>query len=127
MAHLNQNPEQVARDRIDQMLRAAGWSVQSKDEVDLSASRGVAVREYLTSAGPAQVKAIRNLEHSFKNNYPRALIQMATGAGKSKHWMGIIKAASRPAAPAGTTLSACTLRALKTEPGIDRMINDQKH
>lgn len=42
MAHLNQNPEQVARDRIDQMLRAAGWSVQSKDEVDLSASRGVA-------------------------------------------------------------------------------------
>ena len=32
---------------------------------------------------PAQIKAIRNLEASFKDNRPRALIQMATGAGKT--------------------------------------------
>ena len=32
---------------------------------------------------PAQIKAIKNLEISFKNNKPRALIQMATGAGKT--------------------------------------------
>ncbi|MGE4457210.1 MAG: DEAD/DEAH box helicase family protein [Arcobacteraceae bacterium] len=32
---------------------------------------------------PAQIKAIRNLESSFKQNKPRALIQMATGAGKT--------------------------------------------
>lgn len=32
---------------------------------------------------PAQIKAIRNLESSFKQNRPRALIQMATGAGKT--------------------------------------------
>ena len=31
----------------------------------------------------AQIKAINNLEYSFKNNRPRALIQMATGAGKT--------------------------------------------
>ncbi len=32
---------------------------------------------------PAQIKAIENLEGSFKNNRPKALIQMATGAGKT--------------------------------------------
>lgn len=30
-----------------------------------------------------QIKAIKNLEHSFKENRPRALIQMATGSGKT--------------------------------------------
>ena len=49
----NQNPEQIARDKIDRMLAAAGWIVQSKSEVDLSANKGVAVREYQTDAGPA--------------------------------------------------------------------------
>lgn len=32
---------------------------------------------------PAQIKAIRNLEDSLKQNKPRALIQMATGSGKT--------------------------------------------
>jgi len=32
---------------------------------------------------PAQIKAVKNLETSFKNNRPKALIQMATGAGKT--------------------------------------------
>lgn len=50
---INQNPEQIARDRIDAMLREVGWVVQSKSEVQLSASKGVAVREYQTDVGPA--------------------------------------------------------------------------
>jgi type I restriction enzyme R subunit len=191
----NQSPEQKSRDKIDLMLRNAGWSVQDKNKVNLSESRGVAVREYQTDVGPAdyvlfvdrkplgvieakkeeegqrltvaedqaygyaqaklkynlnkeplpfvyestgvltrftdyrdpkprsrpvfyfhqpstllewfeeektlrarlqdmptldeeglrpaQIKAIKNLEISFKNNKPRALIQMATGAGKT--------------------------------------------
>lgn len=190
----NQNPEQIARDKIDAMLKEAGWLVQSKQEVDLNAGRGVAVREYQADAGfadyvlfvdkkpvgiieakkedeghkltsaedqayeyahaklkylnnaplpfvfestgtitrfrdlrdpkprgrrifwfynpetlaewlqkskslrtrlldipalnetglrPAQIKAINNLEQSFKKNKPKALIQMATGAGKT--------------------------------------------
>ncbi len=49
----NQNPEQIARDQIDRMLLNAEWVVQSKDNVDLHASKGVAVREYMTDAGPA--------------------------------------------------------------------------
>lgn len=192
---VNQSPEEKARDKIDSMLRNAGWSVQDKKKVNLSESKGVAVREYQTDVGPAdyvlfvdrkpvgvieakkeeegqrltvaedqaygyaqaklkynlnkeplpfvyestgvltrftdyrdpkprsrpvfyfhqpatllewfeeeitlrgrlqympildkeglrpaQIKAIENLEDSFKNNKPRALIQMATGAGKT--------------------------------------------
>lgn len=193
-ADRNQNPEQIARDKIDQMLVDAGWIVQSKNEKDLRAGRGVAIREYLagtkfadyllfvdskavgvieakkeqdghklttaedqsleyaktklkyldndplpfvfestgtitrfrdtrdpkprgrtifwffrpetlaewlqkdkslrtrlsdipvlneTGLRPAQIKAINNLEQSFKKNKPKALIQMATGAGKT--------------------------------------------
>ena len=50
---MNQNPEQVARDKIDAMLEASGWMVQSKNEANLSEAKGVAVREYQTDVGPA--------------------------------------------------------------------------
>ncbi len=50
---MNQNPEQKARDNIDKMLVEAGWVVQSLRQVDLSAAKGVAVREYQTDLGPA--------------------------------------------------------------------------
>ncbi|GGE14010.1 type I restriction endonuclease subunit R [Psychroflexus salis] len=51
--NINQNPEQIARDRIDKMLVHSGWLVQSKNEIDLFAGKGVAVREYQTDVGPA--------------------------------------------------------------------------
>jgi type I restriction enzyme R subunit len=50
---LNQTPEQVARDRIDERLRRAGWHVQDKNALDFNVGRGVAVREYQTDVGPA--------------------------------------------------------------------------
>jgi type I restriction enzyme R subunit len=46
-------PEQRARVRIDAMLEAAGWVVQDYKAVNLYAGTGVAVRELVTSAGPA--------------------------------------------------------------------------
>ncbi|MFN0215818.1 MAG: DEAD/DEAH box helicase family protein [Saprospiraceae bacterium] len=49
----NQNPEQLARDRIDAQLLACGWVIQDKTKVNLSAALGIAVREYLTDVGPA--------------------------------------------------------------------------
>ncbi|MEM6495437.1 MAG: DEAD/DEAH box helicase family protein [Pseudomonadota bacterium] len=52
-ADANKNPEQFARDNIDEMLRSAGWSVQDSKSIDFAAGLGVAVREYLTDAGPA--------------------------------------------------------------------------
>lgn len=51
--NINQNPEQIARDKIDKMLRESGWLVQSKNKIDLFAGIGVAVREYQTDVGPA--------------------------------------------------------------------------
>jgi type I restriction enzyme R subunit len=50
---MNQNPEQLARDRIDLQLNACGWTVQDKKSINLHAAAGVAVREYQTDVGPA--------------------------------------------------------------------------
>lgn len=53
MPSANQEPEQAARDIIDENLLQAGWSVQNKNRIDFSASTGIAVREYSTDVGPA--------------------------------------------------------------------------
>ncbi len=52
MSQPNQNPEQIARDKIDAMLAQAGWKVQSRNKIDFSAGLGVAVREYQTHVSP---------------------------------------------------------------------------
>jgi len=51
LTHLT--PEAEARQKIDQQLEAAGWSVQSLSELNLFASKGVAVREVQSKGGPA--------------------------------------------------------------------------
>jgi type I restriction enzyme R subunit len=53
MNYRNQNPEQIARDKIDSLLEQAGWLVQSSKKIDLNAGLGIAVREYQTDVGPA--------------------------------------------------------------------------
>jgi type I restriction enzyme R subunit len=45
-------PEQKTRKDIDQLLSLAGLTVQYRDEINLGASLGVAVREYPTNTGP---------------------------------------------------------------------------
>ena len=50
---MNQNPEQIARDRIDEKLRLSGWVIQDKKKIDFSACTGIAVKEYMTDVGPA--------------------------------------------------------------------------
>src|SRR4029078_1450997 len=44
-------PEEKARQQIDVMLAASGWTVQAKDEINLSASRGVAVSALSLATG----------------------------------------------------------------------------
>jgi type I restriction enzyme R subunit len=46
-------PENRARVDIDRLLTQAGWAIQDRDEIDLFAERGVAVREYPLTTGPA--------------------------------------------------------------------------
>jgi type I site-specific restriction endonuclease len=44
-------PEARARQKIDQLLAAAGWNVQHFEELNLSAALGVAVREFPLKSG----------------------------------------------------------------------------
>jgi type I restriction enzyme R subunit len=46
-------PEQKARQKIDQQLDQCGWVVQDYRQMDISAGRGVAVREFPLSTGEA--------------------------------------------------------------------------
>ncbi len=46
-------PEEQARQKIDQLLEAAGWSVQDYRQLNLRASLGVAVRDLSLKTGPA--------------------------------------------------------------------------
>ena len=51
MAGGDKAPEQKARDAIDEQLIQAGWIVQHRDEINLSAGRGVAIREFKMADG----------------------------------------------------------------------------
>ena len=44
-------PEQLAREQIDAALSGAGWVVQDRDDLNLTAGRGVAVREFVMASG----------------------------------------------------------------------------
>lgn len=46
-----ETPEQKARREIDADLALAGWTVQSRDELDLTAGRGIAVRNFTMKTG----------------------------------------------------------------------------
>src|SRR6266849_10544711 len=45
------SPEARARKNIDQLLTNAGWIVQSREEVNLAAGRGIAIREFPMKPG----------------------------------------------------------------------------
>src|SRR5580704_6907911 len=46
-----ETPEQKARREIDANLAEADWIVQNRDEIDLTAGRGIAVREFQMKSG----------------------------------------------------------------------------
>lgn len=46
-----ETPEEKARREVDADLMAAGWLVQSRDELDLTVGRGIAVREFHIKSG----------------------------------------------------------------------------
>ncbi len=55
-------PEQRARERIDELLEAAGWVVQDQLEMNLGAGIGVAVREFALDTGVADYLLFINRE-----------------------------------------------------------------
>jgi type I restriction enzyme R subunit len=46
------HPEDRARSLVDRRLSACGWLVQNRDELNLGAGLGIAVREFQTASGP---------------------------------------------------------------------------
>jgi type I restriction enzyme R subunit len=44
-------PEEKARKTIDELLTKAGWTIQDREEVNVSAARGVAIREFPLKSG----------------------------------------------------------------------------
>jgi type I restriction enzyme, R subunit len=45
------SPEEEARRKIDEALAAAGWTVQDRSSMNVSAGPGVAVREFKLTTG----------------------------------------------------------------------------
>ena len=62
-----ESPEARARKNIDQLLTAAGWIVQSRDEVNLAAGRGVAIREFPMKPGFGEADSEK---HAFRARLP---------------------------------------------------------
>ena len=46
-----ETPEEKAREKVDEMLHAAGWHVQDLQNVNIHVNQGVAVREFPLSSG----------------------------------------------------------------------------
>lgn len=46
------HPEDKARSLIDRQLAASGWIIQSREDMNLGAGSGIAVREFQTDSGP---------------------------------------------------------------------------
>jgi hypothetical protein len=46
------HPEDIARSAIDRQLATCGWVVQSRADMNVGVSQGVAVREFQTDSGP---------------------------------------------------------------------------
>ena len=42
-----QSPEELAREKIDKLLTDCGWIIQNRSTINISAGRGVAIREAL--------------------------------------------------------------------------------
>jgi type I restriction enzyme R subunit len=42
-----QSPEELAREKIDALLTQCGWILQNRTTINLSAARGIAIREAL--------------------------------------------------------------------------------
>ncbi len=89
---MTHTPEQKARLDIDAALVTGSWTLQNRVSLNLAAGPGVALSKAKMASGhgfadyPCSCTARGGaiLKHSLKANRSRALIQMATGSGKTK-------------------------------------------
>ncbi|MEW6325038.1 MAG: type I restriction-modification enzyme R subunit C-terminal domain-containing protein [Nitrospirota bacterium] len=86
------NPEAQARKQIDDLLTKAGWVVQDVSEANLSAARGVAIREFPLAPGHGEA------------DYLLYVDQKATGVIEGK--------------PVGSTLTGVEIQSAKYSKGL---------
>ena len=55
-------PEETARQQIDTMLKASGWTVQTKDKINHCAARGVAEQTRIVAEVKRQLSVVEELE-----------------------------------------------------------------
>jgi type I restriction enzyme, R subunit len=86
-------PEQRARLQIDAQLSAAGWAIQDIATLNLSASRGVAVREMQSFGGPADYilfvdgKALGILEAKKEGTTLSAVAEQSARYTDARKWI----------------------------------------
>lgn len=84
---MNQNPEQLARDKIDEALLKSGWIVQSHKQNKIAAGLGVAKRGCPTDTNPTDYILFVNSKTvgviEAKENQQKVLVQMATCSRKT--------------------------------------------
>jgi type I restriction enzyme R subunit len=86
-------PEAAAREDIDRQLMAAGWLIQDKKDLNLHASRGVAVREMQSHGGPADYilfvdgKALGVVEAKREGTTLSAVAEQSARYTAANHWM----------------------------------------
>src|SRR5262245_32288939 len=99
---MSETPEQKARREIDADLMQAGWIVQNRDEMNLAAGRGVAVREFRLTPGHGHAdyllfvdeKAVGALEAK-----PKGHTLKGVEVQSDKYSQGLPKTLTAPAVP----------------------------
>ena len=123
-------PEQEAREEIDDQLHQTGWAVQSASEMDISAARGVAVREFPLKTGfadyllYADAKALGTIEAK-----PKGHTLTGVETQSSKYSAGLPAGLPHfhlPLPFAYESTGTCPMARLKGEAGFNDIIRDEE-
>src|SRR6056297_2351158 len=86
----HQSPEQLARVRIDRLLRDAGWVVQDMADFNRNASEGVAVREFRLPSGPCDYLLFVDGKAAGVVEAKKAGVTLSGVAGQSDRYMATL-------------------------------------
>src|SRR6266849_2115032 len=63
------SPEELAREKIDKLLSDCGWIIQNRSSINLSAARGIAIREALLKIKEGLETVFYNAQNNFTLQY----------------------------------------------------------
>ena len=90
MNTVHQTPEQLARGRIDRLLRDAGWAVQDMKDFNRNAGEGVAVREFHLPSGPCDYLLFVDGKAAGVIEAKKAGVTLSGVAGQSDKYMATL-------------------------------------